>query len=222
MLLYLIKHSRPDLANAIRELTKVLDGATPGHYKAMLRVIKYVFDTEKYGLRLKPNMNEPVELIAYSDSEYGGDKDTRISVYGYKVYMNNALISWKSKSGKSVTLSSTEAEYFACSEATKELMFVKNLLETMGIKIKKPMIVKMDNTGAIFLANNYISGPRTKHIDIRVHYVRGYIQEGILKIEFVKSENNDADTLTKNTTEEIFMRHTKKNVELIPKLNNPT
>ena len=67
--------------------------------------------------------------------------------------MNGALISWKSKSGKSVTLSSTKAEYFACSEATKELMFVKNVLETMGIKIKLPMIVKIDKTGAIFLAN---------------------------------------------------------------------
>jgi hypothetical protein len=220
MLLYLIKHSRPDLANAIRELTKVLDGATQAHYKAMLRVIKYVIDTEFYGLRIQPHGNEPVEIVAYSDSEYGGDRDTRISVYGYKIYMNGALISWKSKSGKSVTLSSTEAEYFACSEAAKEVMFVKNVLETMGIKVKLPMIIKIDNTGAIYLANNHTAGQRTKHIDIRVHYVREYIQDGIIKIEFVRSENNDADILTKNTTEELFKVHSKKNVVKIPKLNN--
>ena len=217
MLLYLIKHSRPDLANAIRELTKVLDGATQAHYKAMMRVIKYVIDTEFYGLRLQPLGNQPVEIVAYSDSEYGGDRDTRVSVYGYKIYLNGALISWKSKSGKSVTLSSTEAEYFACSEATKEVMFVKNVLETMGIEVKLPMIVKVDNTGAIYLANNYTSGQRTKHIDIRVHYVREYIHDGIIKVEFVRTENNDADILTKNTTEEIFKTHSEKNVVEIPK-----
>ena len=220
MLLYLIKHSRPDLANAIRELTKVLDGATQAHYKAMLRVIKFVIDTELYGLRIQPHGNQPVEIVAYSDSEYGGDRDTRVSVYGYKVYMNGALISWKSKSGKSVTLSSTEAEYFACSEAAKEVMFVKNVLETMGIEVKLPMIIKVDNTGAIYLANNYTAGQRTKHIDIRVHYVREYIHDGIIKIEFVRSENNDADILTKNTTEELFKFHSEKNVVKIPMLNN--
>jgi hypothetical protein len=134
--------------------------------------------------------------------------------------MNRVLISWKSKSGKIVTLSSTEAEYFAGSEATKEVMFVKNVLETMGIEVKLPMIIKVDNTEAIFLANNYMSGQRTKHIDIRVPYVREYIHDGIIRVEFVKLENNDADILTKNTTEEIFMTHSEKNVVKIPKVDH--
>ena len=165
---------------------------------------------------MKPNANDPVQLVAYSDSEYGGDRDTRISVYGYKIYMNGALISWKSKSGKSVTLSSTEAEYFACSEATKELMFVKNVLETMGIRIRLPMIVKVDNTGAIFLANNHTAGQRTKHIDIRTHFIRNYITEVTLKVEFVRTNDNDADINTKNTSEELFQSHTMKFLEEIP------
>ena len=87
----------------------------------------------------------------------------------------------------------------------------------MGIEVKLPMIVKVDNTGAIYLANNYTSGQRTKHIDIRVHYVREYIHDGIIKVEFVRTENNDADILTKNTTEEIFKTHSEKNVVEIPK-----
>ena len=72
-------------------------------------------------------------------------------------------------------------------------MFVKNVLKTMGIEVKLPMIIKVDNTGAIYLAYNYIAGQRTKHIDIRVHYVREYIHDGIIKVEFVKSKNNDTD-----------------------------
>jgi hypothetical protein len=214
MLLYLIKHSRPDLSNSVRELTKVLDGATQAHWKAMIRVIKFVFDTKDYALKLKPKMiNRKFELKGVSDSEYAGDRDTRISVYGYVVYFCGAPISWKSKAGKSVTLSSTEAEYYACSETAKELVFVNNLLKSMGINLNSPISLLVDNTGAIYLANNYTTGQRTKHIDIRAHFVRELIVDGIIKVVFVKSEDNDADVMTKNVSEELFLKHSDKLIE---------
>ena len=206
MLLYLVKHSRPDLSNSVRELTKVLDGATEAHWKAMMRVIKYVFDTKMKALKLKPTMDKGYYLEGISDSEFAGDKDTRISIYGYVVYFCGAPISWKSKSGKSVTLSSTEAEYFASSETAKELKFIFNLMEGMNLhnELKLPMTLRVDNAGAIYLANNHTTGQRTKHIDIRAHYVRELINNGDLKVVFIKSEDNDADIYTKNTTEELF------------------
>jgi hypothetical protein len=214
MLLYLVKHSRPDIANAVRELSKVADGATTSHWNAMIRVIKYVLDTENYGLRLKPSKNkEGFYLEGVSDSEYAGDKDTRISVYGYVLYFCGAPIAWKSKAGKSVTLSSTEAEYFATSEIAKEVIFAKQVLESMGIELTFPIKIKVDNVGAIYLANNYSTSQRTKHIDIRTHFVREYIEDGIVKVVFVKSEDNDADIFTKNTSEEIFKRHSDKLIE---------
>jgi hypothetical protein len=111
MLLYLVKHSRPDISNAVRELSKVADGATQAHWNALLRTIKYVIDTENFCLKMTPLLDKNgFYLKGISDSEYAGDKDTRISVYGYILYFCGAPISWKSKSGKSVTLSSTEAE----------------------------------------------------------------------------------------------------------------
>ena len=210
MLLYLIKHSRPDLSNAVRELTKVLDGATIAQWKAMIRVIKFVFDTEKHSLRVKPIQCDKPELKGISDSEFAGDRDTRISVYGYVIYYSGAPISWKSKAGKNVTLSSTEAEYFASSEATKEMIFIQNLIISMGIKLSKPSSLLVDNTGAIYLANNYTTGQRTKHIDIRTHFVREKIVDGSIKVKFVKSEDNDADIMTKNVSEELFIRHSGK------------
>jgi hypothetical protein len=219
MLLYLIKHSRPDISNAVRELTKVLDGATSAHWKAMIRVIKYVFDTKNYALKIKPNVSTGKAILrGISDSEYAGDRETRISVYGYVIYYCGAPISWKSKSGKSVTLSSTEAEYYASSEAAKELVFVHNLIKSMGIELQLPIILQVDNTGAIYLANNYSTGPRTKHIDIRAHFVRELIVDGTLKIIFVKSEDNDADILTKNTSEELYEKHSSKMIK--EKLND--
>ena len=211
MLLYLVKHSRPDISNAVRELTKVLDGATNAHWKSLIRTIKFVLDTRLYALRLSPfTRNGSLFLHGYSDSEFAGDRETRKSVYGFITFLCGAPISWKSKACHSVTLSSTEAEYYAGSETAKEMMFIESILETLGEgnKLHLPMLLRMDNTGAIYLSNNQAVGSRTKHIDIRTHYVRNLINEEIIKTLFVKSEDNAADIFTKNVTEFLFIKHT--------------
>ena len=216
MLLYLVKHSRLDIANAVRELSKVADGANHAHWKALLRTIKYVICTENVALRLKPNIltqGAQFHLSGISDSDYAGDKQTRTSVFGYVIYFCGAPIAWKSKAGKSVTLSSTEAEYFALSEVTKEIMFVKQVLETMGINLVLPILVKVDNVGAIYLSNNYSLSQRTKHIDIRRHFVREFVQDGILKTIFVPTDENESDISTKNTQDDTFLRHRDKNMD---------
>jgi hypothetical protein len=130
MLLYLVKHSLPDFSNSVRELSKVAVEATEGHIKALLRTVKYVIDTENLGLLLQPKLDEDrFYLEGISDSEYTGDPDTRNSVYGYVLYFCRAPNAWKSKAGKSVTFSSTEAEYYPTSEIAKEVIFAKHLLE---------------------------------------------------------------------------------------------
>jgi hypothetical protein len=142
MLLYLVKHSRPDISNAVRELSKVADGATPAHWKALLRIIKYVLNTEKKALKLQPKKKgEMFFLEGLSDSNFAEDKETRTSVYGYVLYFCGAPIATKSKLGRSVTQSSTEAEYFAISKIAKEVLFTKQLLETIGIKLELPIII---------------------------------------------------------------------------------
>jgi hypothetical protein len=197
----------------VQELTKVVDGATPGHWKAMERTIKYVLDTENYTLKTKPNKKRVFSLGSVSDSEFGADKDTRISVYGYLLFFCGGLIAWKSKAGKSVTLSSTESEYFGTSELAKEAIFAKQILETMGVILEFPIIIEVDNTGAIYIANNYTTGQRTKHIDIRAHFVWEFIKDGVLKVVFVRYEDNRADIYTKNTTEFLFEKHSSKYME---------
>jgi hypothetical protein len=211
MLLWLVKHSRPDLNNATRELSKVADGATEGHWKELLRTISYTVKTKDYALKINPIKNGNIfYLEGISDSNYAEDKETRISVFGYIIYFCGAPVAWKSKSGKSVTLSSTEAEYVAISEVAKEILFVKQILEAVGIEINYPITIKCDNIGAMYLTNNFSTSQRTKHIDTRYHFVRGYVEENILKIVFVRSEDNDADMFTKNVTEELFKKHSGK------------
>ena len=174
MLLYLLKHSRPDLSNSVQELSKVMDGATKGHLKAMYRVIKYVIDTKDWRLRMATDKgtNNEWRIKAYSDSDYAGDRDTRRSVSGYIIMVNGCIVAWWSRGQKSVTLSSSEAEYVAASEAVAEMLHVKQILEGMGEKVTTPMRLNIDNMGAIYMAKNQAPGQRTKHVDVRYNYVR--------------------------------------------------
>ena len=140
----------------------------------------------------------------YTDSDYAGDKSTRISVTGYILFFMGVPIIWKSKSQKSITLSSSEAEYVALSEAEKEIKFVYQLLLSIGIQVKLPIVVRVDNVGAIFMSENTSTSGRTKHIDIRYRYVNEMILDGFLKVLFVKTSENVADVFTKNVRSETY------------------
>ena len=120
------------------------------------------------------------------------------------MYFQDVPILWCSRAMRSVTLSSTEAEYVAMSEVVKDVIFLRNILLSIGEKVDYPIMVQVDNTGAIYLGLNRMTGQRTKHIDIRYHFVREYIEEGIVKIVFVSTKENDADIFTKNVTGEIY------------------
>jgi hypothetical protein len=93
------------------------------------------------------------------------------------------------------------------SEIAKEAISARNLLESIGIKLQYPIEIHCDNVGAIYLANNHTTSQRTKHIDTRQHFVREYIEDDIIKVVFIKSEENQADIFTKNPTEETFQKH---------------
>jgi hypothetical protein len=122
MLLYLVKHSWYDISNSVRELSKVADGATKDHWKKLLHNIMFVISTEYLALKLQPvNSQSFFEMEGITDSDFGADQDTRISDFGYEAYFCKALVAWKSRASRSVTLSSTEAEYVALSEITKKL-----------------------------------------------------------------------------------------------------
>ena len=130
-LLYLTKQSRPDITNPVRVLSKSVDGASMEQVTEMYRVINFVLEMTTSGLRMVPIFNDDIwKLEELSDSDFANDKDTRYSVYGYMIYFCGVPVAWKSKSMKSVVLSTTEAEYDAVSEVVKEIkVFVPNAKE---------------------------------------------------------------------------------------------
>ena len=159
MLLCLTKYSRPDISNVVRELSKCMDGATIGTYLELLRVIKFVLDTKNFGLKIRPKIAEKSwNLNVFCDSDWAGDPETRISVTGFIVYLMGVPVSWRSKAQRGVTLSSSEAEYVAISEAVKEIKFMYFLLQEIGFDVELPIVVKTDNIGALFMSQNASTG----------------------------------------------------------------
>ena len=117
-------------------------------------------------------------------------------------------LTWKSKSQRSVTLSSLEAEYVALSEAAKEIKFVYQLLQSIGIDIELPITVKVDNIGAIFMSENTSTSGRMKHVDVRYRYVNEMVMDRFLKIKFVKTKENVADIFMKNVSSKMYKKLT--------------
>jgi hypothetical protein len=140
MLLWLVKHSCPDINNAVRELSKVADGATEAHWKELMRTINFVLNSEGLALKIKPIKNGLMFYLEdISDSNYADNKESRISVHSSIIYFCGVPVASKSKSGKSVTLSSAEAEYLAISEVANIILFVRQILKCIGIDIKYPI-----------------------------------------------------------------------------------
>ena len=151
-------------------------------------------------------------LEIFSDSDWAGDKDNRRSISEFILFLFGVPISYKSRQQKTVSLSSAEAEWIALSEAIREILFAIHVLEGMKIAVKKPVIVRVDNMGAIFMAKNTTATKRTKHIDIKAHFVHEHVNEetGQMEIVFVRSEENKSDIFTKNVPRETMKKQSEE------------
>ena len=219
-LLYLTEHSRPDITNPVRELSKSMNCASMALVTELYRVINVVLEMKTLGLRMVLIFKDGIwKLEALSDSDFANHKDTRYSVYGYMIYFCGILVVWKSKSMKSVVLSTTEAEYVAVSEVVKEVKVLYQMLRSMEIKVPLPIKVQVENVGAIWLANNSSVSESTKHVDLRAHFVIDMIKDQVIEINFVKSAENDSDVMTKNQQGQHYMYAKSKLVFPMQEMN---
>ena len=151
---------------------KAMDCANEAHYKSLLQALKYVLTTSQLGIEYDSgsmvNFYGKWKIVAYCDSNFGGDKNSRNIVSGFCIYVESYLVSWRSQYQKSVSLSSTEAEYYAVSKVCTEIIFINNLLQFLRMKIEFPITFWCDNVGVIFLSYN-AKNSNKKHIDIQAH-----------------------------------------------------
>ena len=147
---------------------------------------------------------QPSEIIifnsavtGYSDADYAGDLDDRHSTSGNVFLMSCGSISWLSKKQPVVTLSTTEAEYIALSTATQETVWLRQLLLDFGVQQDQATTIMEDNQGAIFIAKNPVTHARSKHIDVRYHYIREALRDGTIDLQYCPTQEMTADILTK-------------------------
>ena len=169
-------NTRPDISYAVGQICKFQTRPSKELENAICRLISYLNGRPNEEIKfVRPASFDPklmtVDLSAFYDAAFADQYDRR-STYGYLVFLCSNLISWCSKTTPSVKLSSTDAEYYALAEVTKEIMYLKQLLETLGLMVKTPILIYEDNQQAIDIANNLMIKSRTKHIDIKLHFIR--------------------------------------------------
>ena len=140
------------------------------HWVGVKRILRYLKGTHSYGLVFSGS--DGCELYGYSDGDWAGCSDSRRSTSGYVFRVGDATVSWSSKKQRTVARSSTEAEYVSLSYASQEAIWLRFLLNDIGIKCTSPTTLYEDNNGAIELSRNAKYHNRTKHIDISFHFTQ--------------------------------------------------
>jgi hypothetical protein len=208
-LMYVAVSTRPDISKAVSNVSRFLD--TPGlqHWQAVKRIFRYLKGTRD--IKLVLGGTAPLQLNAYSDADWGGDIDTRRSTTGFVVLLGTSLICWKSRLQTVVSLSTVEAEYYAITDATRDLLYMLPIAHDMQLPQNLPLIVNEDNQGCQAVAEKAINNQRSKHIDIKYHWIKERINDGIIKIKYCPTDRMIADILTKGLEE---VKH-RKNTYLL-------
>ena len=251
--MYIMLGSRPDICYAVSYLSQYNARATQQHLLALKRLLRYLRQTSRYTLEYHSiaSRNEiplsSLMLHGYSDSDWAGDQEQRRSTGGYLFLFAHAAISWKSQKQRLVTLSSTEAEYVAASEAAKEAKWLRHMFSELTRKLNlkcpisnnsslplssligplnlvhyatdnkskassvsnslPPIHLFLDNQSAIHLTENPKFHNRTKHIDVKYHFIRDCYSEGILTLSYIPIGDMLADGLTKPLPLATHRRH---------------
>ena len=199
-LLYL-SASRPDIMFSVCMCARFQSNPKQSHLSAVKRIMRYLLGTINLGLWYPKNST--CNLIGYSDSDFAGSKTDRKSTSGTCQFIGSALVSWHSKKQNSVALSTAEAEYISAGSCCAQILWMKQQLSDYGIILDR-IPIKCDNTSAINLSKNPVQHSRTKHIEIRHHFLRDHVLKGDCVLEFVDTKNQLADIFTKPLPKEVF------------------
>lgn len=193
---YLAGSTRPDIKYACSNLARFNERPHKIHWDAAMRVVRYLKGTIQYRIRYKKTGKS---IYAYSDADYANCKQDRRSYTGYVLILGGGPISWESKKQPTVALSSAEAEYMAITSAAKEIMFCRSILEELGFtdQVCGSTTLYSDNIGAIELSRKNGFSARTKHIDVRHHYIRALVEKELIKLDYVSTKDMLADVMTK-------------------------
>ena len=202
-LLYLSVCTRPDIAQSVGALARYMAKPMVSHWVAARGVVRYLAGTVSMGLNFRAG--NPAVLQGFCDADYAGDADTRRSTTAYVFVKCCAAVSWSSRLQPTVAASTTEAEYMASSQATKEALWLRKLLQEVDVSGVGVIKIAGDNQGALKLIKHPIASMRSKHIDVLHHFVRERVARQEAAFEYCSTSQNVADFLTKPLPESKFV-----------------
>lgn len=196
-LLYLSVNSRPDISASVCMLAQRVSKPADEDWKQLKRVVRYLKATHQMQLKLSNIHSNELTLYGYADATWADDRIERKSNSGRIIYFNGGTISWGCNKQNMVALSSCEAEFISISEASKEVKWLRQLLEEMHEQIETPTKIFEDNQGCIELVRDHKFSYKTKHIDTRYKMIRDLVKKNIIRCEYCPTEEMVADLLTK-------------------------
>jgi hypothetical protein len=209
---YLAIATRPDIAYAVNRLAAYTANPSFEHYTAAKRVLRYIKGTQNYGITYRDHNTKLIGppdsnlFYGFSDAAYANADDQR-SISGYVFLSNMGAITWMSKKQTTIALSTTEAEYVALSEASREAIWLRHLYGELGFVQKEPIILLGDNDGSVSMTKNAQFHKRTKHIDLRWHWVRNLVNDGLVNVIDCRDAQQTADIMTKSLPRPKYVRH---------------
>ncbi|XP_066365050.1 uncharacterized mitochondrial protein AtMg00810-like [Miscanthus floridulus] len=195
--------TRPDIAYAVQQVCLYMHDPREPHLALVKRILRYVRGTLDFGLQL--HSSTVSSLMAYSDVDWAGCPDTRRSISGYAVFLDDNLVSWSSKRQPMVSRSSAEAEYKAVANAVAEVTWLRQLLLELHCPVHRASIVYYcDNVSTAYLSTNPVQHQRTKHIEIDLHFVRDKVAAGAVRVLHIPTSSQYADIFTKGLPTSVF------------------
>lgn len=194
-LMYAMVCTRPDISQAVSMVSRYMHDPGKTHWQAAKWILRYILGTTDHGLKFERSDVSDSLVVGYVDSDYAGDLDKRRSTTGYVFTMAGGPVSWRSTLQSTVALSTTEAEYMAVTEAIKEAIWLYGLVADLGVEQERVTVYC-----AIHLAKNLVHHSRTKHIDVRFHFIREILEEGDILLQKIGTTDNPADMMTKVVT----------------------
>ncbi|GKD33055.1 ribonuclease H-like domain, reverse transcriptase, RNA-dependent DNA polymerase [Tanacetum coccineum] len=188
-------HTRPDLSYSVGLLSRFMQDPKDHHLKAVKQVIRYIKGTKEHGIIYKKEGG--CKITGYSDSSYGINTDQGKGTTGIVFYFGESPITWCTQKQPTVALSSCESEFMAATGAACQALWLKRLLSELTGWEEKRITLKVDNVSAIALVRNPVFNGRSKHIDIRYHFIRECVENGHINVEHISGELQRADILTK-------------------------
>ncbi|KAJ9564484.1 hypothetical protein OSB04_000450 [Centaurea solstitialis] len=193
--------SRPDIMFSTCLCARYQSKPKVSHLKAVKRIFRYLKGTVNLGLWYPKGSG--YELTGYTDADHGGCKLDRKSTAGHIQFLGDKLVSWASKKQNCVSLSTAEAEYVAAASCCSQIIWMRTQLRDYGFKFDK-IPIYCDSKSAIAISCNPVQHTKTKHIDIRYHFIKDHVKKGTIELYFVNTEFQLADSFTKALDEKRF------------------